>query len=109
MHTTGWHNGGRPEDPGGYGLKFVQRDRDRYFDRDWPEVVLQLDGGDEVTIELSPSFWRSCSELRSAGVGQWLLDQDAAPWMKGSPPGVVVTPVSENHFTARVLRRHALG
>ena len=109
MHATGWHNGGPPLEPAGYGLKFVARDRDKYFQGDWTEVVLDLDGSDEISIELSPSFWRSCTELRSAEVGKWLLSQEAAPWPKGSPPGVVVTPESGNRFTARVLRRRQLG
>jgi hypothetical protein len=109
MHATGWHNGGPPLEPSGYGLKFVARDRDKYFDDEWQTVVLGLEGSDDVTIDLTKSFWRSCTELRSAHVGQWLLAQDAAPWPKGSPPGIVVTPESGNRFTARVLRRRQHG
>ena len=109
MHVSGWHNGGPPLEPAGYGLKFVARDRDKYFDRDWTTVVVALEGADDVELPLSASFWRSCTELRSAQVGSWLLAQGAAPWPKGSPPGVVVTPDVGNRFTARVLRRRQLG
>ena len=109
VHATGWHNGGPPHDPAGYGLKFVGRDRDRYFDESWSNVILELEGAEAVSIQLSRSFWRSCTELRSADVGRWLLSQGAAPWLKGSPPGIVVTPDSDNRFKARVLRRRTLG
>ena len=109
VHATGWHNGGPPLEAAGYGLKFVARDRDKYFSDEWADVVLDLEGGGDATIPLSASFWRSCSELRSAEVGGWLLAQAAAPWPKGSPPGIVITPASGNRFTARVLRRRQLG
>lgn len=109
MHATGWHNGGAPQDPTGYGLKVVARDRDRYFDQEWSDVVLDLEGAGDVRVQLSRSFWRSCTELRSADVGRWLLSQGAAPWLKGNPPGIVVTPDTENRFSARILRRRTLG
>jgi hypothetical protein len=87
----------------------MARDRDKYFSDDWAQVVLDLEGGGAVSIDLSRSFWRSCTELRSSEVGSWLLSQEAAPWPKGSPPGIVVTPEAGNRFTARVLRRRQLG
>jgi len=108
VYATGWHNGTRPEEPNGYGLKIVERDRDKYFDRDWEEVLITLEAGPEVTIALSPSFWRSCSELRSPDVGRWFLENSAAPWRQGSPPGVVVTPLDGNRFSARILKRKRL-
>ncbi len=107
--ASGWHNGSKPEEPGGYGLKILARDRDKYFDREWDEVVVSLEGGENVAISLSKSFWRTSTELRSAEVGQWLLDQAAAPWHKGNAPSVVVTPTEDNRFSARVLKRRTLG
>ena len=108
MRATGWHGGGSPTDPAGYGIKFSDVDRDRYFNPDWDHVVLELEGAEPATVRLSPSFWRRCSELRSANIGRWLLDQSAAPWAKGAPPRVAVDHLSENRFAARVLRRHVL-
>lgn len=115
MLATGWHNGGAGDDPAGYGLKFFAHDRDKYFDPTWESIVLVLDGGEaaaepsEIDLPLTTSFWRSCRELRSADVGQWLLRQEAAPWLKGSPPSVVVTQEDGNRFSARILRRRTLG
>ena len=108
MYATGWHNGSRPEEPDGYGLRLAPRDRDKYFEREWNEVVIALEAGPEVTIALSPSFWRSCSELRSPEVGQWLLASQAAPWRQGSPPGVALAPMDGNRFSARILQRKQL-
>ncbi|HVC70055.1 MAG TPA: hypothetical protein VNC61_07285 [Acidimicrobiales bacterium] len=108
MYATAWHNGGPPEDPAGYGLRLTKADRDRYFDSSWEEVVLEMDGAPAASIPLSPSFWRSCSELRSATIGNWLLSTDAAPWAQGRPPGIAVTPIEGNQFSARLLQRRAL-
>jgi hypothetical protein len=108
MHATASHNGGPLDDPAGYGLKFVARDRDKYFDDSWTEIVLALDGGGDVVIPLGASFWRSSTELRSADIGKWLLHNEVAPWPKGGPPGVIVTPDVDNRFTARILRRRNL-
>ncbi len=108
MYATGWHNGSERDDPTGYGLKLAPRDRDKYFDSSWTEVVLAFDGGGEVSIPLSASFWRTCTEIRSAAIGEWLIERGAAPWPASSPPGVVVTPAEGNHFTARILKRNLL-
>ena len=109
MYATAWHNGGPPREPAGYGLKFIDRDRDVAFDREWTEIVLECEGAEAVTLPLSASFWRSCTELRSAAIGSWLIEAEVAPWMKGSPPGVVVTAIEGNRFSARILKRKALG
>ena len=108
MHATAWHNGGSPADAAGYGIKFTEADRDRYFAKEWDDVMLELDGGNTTAVALSPSFWRSCSELRSAEIGRWLLDRRVAPWLRGNPPSMVVTPLDGNRFSARLLKQHVL-
>jgi hypothetical protein len=43
MRASGWHGGGAvPSEPAGYGLKFEGRDRDKYFDRSWSTVIIEL-------------------------------------------------------------------
>src|SRR5437016_1220883 len=81
-----------------------QRDRDKYFDSTWTEVGVALEDGPEVSVSLSPSFWRTCSELRSADLGRWLLGNGAAPWPAGKPPGIAVSHEQGNRFSARILR-----
>lgn len=110
MLATGWHGGNAasPHEPAGYGVKFTVADRDAYFDESWTHAVLDLDGAGSVSIPLSPSFWRSCSELRSADVGRWFLEAKVAPWPKGNPPGIVVKHIERNRFAARVHIRKTL-
>src|SRR3954471_4032950 len=102
MHATAWHNSVPSTDPTGYGIKFTKPDRDRYFRTEWDSIVLELDESEETSVPLAPSFWRSCSELRSGAIGQWLIDQRVAPWPRGNPPGVVVHHLDGNRFSARV-------
>jgi hypothetical protein len=108
MYATAWHNGGDAREPAGYGLKVTAADRDRYFDSSWTSVIVDLGDSSTAEIPLSQSFWRSSTELRSAEVGQWLLTAEVAPWAKGAPPGVVLTPVEANRFAARILVRRTL-
>jgi len=109
MMANGWHNGGADAtQPAGYGIKFSADDRDRYFDDSWDHVVVNLDGAEPTTIKLSESFWRRCSELRSADIGRWLLASGAAPWPKQDPTKIIVTPVVGNRFIARVHKPKGL-
>lgn len=98
MRATAWNNGSHSASGAGYGLRVSVDDRDRYFDKGWREVVFDLDGEGEATSPVSESFWRRCSELRSAEVGRWLRGRDLAPWPKGSPPNLEVQPVGGNRF-----------
>ena len=108
VRATAWHNGGPPSAPAGYGIKFSTQDRDRHFDPKWSAVTIEMEGGGSALVALTPSFWRSCSELRSADIGRWLLETGAAPWPSRHPPGIAVNHVGENRFAARVLTRHNL-
>jgi len=106
VRATAWHGGAGER--GSYGIKFTEADRDRYFDRSWRDVVLELDGAGTTKARLTPSFWRVCSEVRSRAIGDWLIRARVAPWPTGSPPGLVVTPEGGNRFAVRLLQRHML-
>jgi hypothetical protein len=73
-----------------------------FFDRAWDQITVELDGDGWTQLPLSDSFWRTCSELRSAEIGRWLLRRRLAPWPKGRPPLVVLDHVSGNRFKARL-------
>lgn len=109
VRATGWHNGSALTDPAGYGIRLTARDRDTYFEPTWKTVTVEMDGHEPAIVTIAPSFWRSCPELRSADIGRWLLDAQAAPWAKGSPPGIAVELVADNRFAIRVLKRRTLG
>jgi hypothetical protein len=75
-----------------------------HFDRAWDSVTLDLESGPTVNVSLSPGFWRTCAELRSAEIGRWMLGLDLAPWPSGDPPAMRLTPMGEGSFVVRVRR-----
>ena len=89
--------------------KIEGHNRDKYFDRSWSTVIIELEGGEPAEVQLSQSFWHRCSELRSAEIGRWLLTAGAAPWPTGSPPRIAVLQIEGNRFAARLLPRRSLG
>jgi hypothetical protein len=99
IRVTAWSNGSPLPTGAGYGVKLSHRDRDKYFDPGWDEVIIDLDQGEKVPVSLSDSFWRSCSELRSAAIGRWLLRNSLAPWSRGAPPTVLLSRVGGNWFS----------
>lgn len=109
MRAVGWRGGSADHrSPAGYGIKFTPADRDRHFAPEWTSVVLELADGPTIEVPLTDSFWRSCSELRSADLGRWLLTAGRAPWPKHAPPGITVKPIADNRFSARNLEQRSL-
>ena len=94
-----WSNGSPLSTGAGYGVRLSDRDRDQYFDPEWRQVILFLDRGETVSVRLSKSFWRSCSELRSAAIGRWLPRNGLAPWARGAPPAALLVPEGSNRFS----------
>jgi hypothetical protein len=99
VRVTGWSNGSPLASGAGYGLKISRQDRDRFFDRVWTHIVLDIPGEGSVEIGLSRSFWGTCTELRSASIGRWLVAEGLAPWPTGNPPAVTMVPAGEGRFT----------
>ncbi|WP_434512148.1 hypothetical protein [Desulfitobacterium sp. AusDCA] len=50
MIATAWNNGKHSLTGAGYGLKLDEKDRDYFFDKDWTEVILELDGEDDAVL-----------------------------------------------------------
>jgi hypothetical protein len=101
LRWTAWNNGQHDKSGNGYGLKIPIADRDKYFDRTRGSVkVVVSDSGAEIEVNTNKkSFWSdSCRELISKELGVWLIRRGLAPWPKGSPPQVKVTPLAEGHF-----------
>lgn len=102
MHATAWSNG-RPLSTGaGYGIRLSASDRDRFFDRGLQVVSIYVRDGGPIVVPVSRSFWRSCPELRSAAIGQWLLRNGLAPWPRGNPPALLLSPAEGNGFHLRM-------
>ena len=104
MIVTAWSDGKNLASGAGYGLKLTLADRDRYFKREWPHVVLELEGHPApITVRTAkPSFWDgACRELISKEIGKWLRQNELAPWPKGKPPKLVMEPLTEGRFVVR--------
>lgn len=102
MKVTAWTNA-RPNlgTGSGFGIRLRKVDRDLYFDKSHPRIKLHLKGGQTLTIDLSRSFWRGCTEIRSKEIGKWILDQlgqEKTMWPKGRPPAFDLIPLSKDEF-----------
>ena len=72
--ASAWYGGQRLSSGAGYGLRISRIDRDRFFRTEWSDVTLNLQGSAEsLKVNISTSFWRRCSELRSKEIGHWFL------------------------------------
>ena len=101
--VSGWNNGSPNNETGsGYGIRIPKKSRDKYFERGWKYVVIEFDDGSSTTVKISPSFWRSCPELRSSKIGKWMLKNGLAPWSKGNPPILKLEIVGKRRF--RLIR-----
>ena len=97
MRATGWNNGAWHASGAGYGIRISREDRDRHFDREWPDVEIALPSQVTATVSVSKSFWNCCSELRSAEIGLWMISAGFAPW-QGNPPVMDLARVDKRRF-----------
>jgi hypothetical protein len=101
MIVTAWNNGSHHTSGAGYDIKIEEADRDCYFNPLRANILLELAGTD-TTIEVNTakaSFWNpTCRELIHKDIGKWRLANRLAPWHKGRPPKLELTPLGENHF-----------
>jgi len=99
MQVKGWNNGSFSMSGAGYGIRISRQDRDKFFNRGWSKVVIELEGERElIEVRLSDSFWRGCSELRSAKIGRWMMKNGLAPWERGCPPKLELQQIGDNKF-----------
>lgn len=93
MEAAGWSGGA-------YGIRIKVDDRERHFPRDLPTIWVHA-GDDSGEINLSPSFWRHCPELRGGVVQRWLLREGLAPWPYRKPPKVELLRLTKRDFRLR--------
>ena len=105
MIVTGWSNGAPNNSAGaGYGIRITKEDRDKHFQKEWSSVSIYLDNGTVLDVTLTPSFWKRCHELRNSGIGQWLLDNELAPWPRGKPPKLKLQLTKKRIFRLDISR-----
>ena len=50
-------------------------------------VRIELPGhAAQPLCDVSPTFWTTCPEFRSAEIGRWMTKRGDKPWPPGSPP-----------------------
>jgi hypothetical protein len=99
MIVTGWNDGSPNNTTGaGYGIRISRSDRDRHFEQHWRSVMIEFEGQATTQANLTPSFWRRCTELRGREIGRFLLDHGLAPWPKGRPPKLRLEPTEPRRF-----------
>ena len=106
MKARGWSNGSPSATGSGYGIAISKADRDAHFTSGLGSVTLLLEGGPNVIVMLSASFWRNCPEFRNADIGRWLLNQGLAPWPKGRPPRLRIDTVKPGVLRVQRARRY---
>lgn len=105
MIVTAWNDRRHATSGAGYGLRLSTPDHDRHFRREWREVTVSLPGRTApVTVELTASFWRRCTDLRHPDIGHWLRASGYAPWPKGMPPQFVLESVEDRQFQTLVRK-----
>jgi len=108
MIGTAWRGGYKKNEysnpkKGSYGLKVSVTDRDKYFKRDWDNIVLEIEGKNkEFKVNINKdSFWGPmCRELIHKEIKQWFLEDDIAPWERGKPPKIKLEVVGSNRLRA---------
>ena len=96
---------------GSYGLKVSIADRDRYFEKSWKSVFLELPNGRYAEANIDkPSFWNdSCRELIGSEIGKWFKDFGLVPWPKGSPPKIEILSLGNRQFRVALQVTPARG
>ena len=108
MIVTAWSNGNPNNVTGsGYGIRIKKIDRDRYFSKSNPEIIIRISNGPVINAPLSKSFWRKCSEIRHKEIGKWILhniNKGECRWEKGKPPVFLLEPLSGTEYKLSIAR-----
>lgn len=95
MDAKAWNNG-----EGTYGIRVGFRNRDQFFNPDWTEIKVEVDGAVH-TFPITRGFWNRCPEFRDSGspvIREWLRRHHSLPWPKRHPPRFELIPVGDNRF-----------
>jgi hypothetical protein len=103
MIWTSWNNGKHLHSGAGYGFKISKSDREKYFNKAWQNVKLELmNGANKITIEANTdkkSFWaQKCGELISKDIGIWLYKKGMGKGPRRKPYKVNVTIIGNGVF-----------
>jgi len=95
MTVTGWKGVGT------FGVRVGRSNAALYFRKDWASARIQVDGK-SYEYPLPDTFWERCPEFRGGAIKDWLLENRLAPWVRGHPPRLELTPIADNCFRLSV-------
>jgi hypothetical protein len=96
--VSGWKSGTfLLRRPVALGIRVGRKNAAQFFEKDWGGVFIEMDGL-TIPIRITRTFWSSCPELRNSAIGAWMKKRGLAPWMKGKPPQMRLTPTGGNRF-----------
>jgi hypothetical protein len=107
MIVTAWNNGAHSRTGNGYGFKVSHDDRDAFFQKEWDEILLEIEGESQLQAAAisREAFWsEQGQELTSVALGKWLRRNGLAPWPHLNPPVFVLEPVEDNRFRVSKAR-----
>jgi len=85
---------------GTFGIKISAKGRDKHFRREWKTMRLMIASFGNITVNIDKdSFWKkTCHELISVHLGNWMMAEHLAPWPHGHPPKFTLRPTSPGVF-----------
>ena len=99
INLTGWQGGP-------VGFRVCAKSRTRVLEpvrRTLRQVQLELPGHfARPCCRITPTFWTTCPELRSAEIGLWMEQRGHKPWPEGNPPGAEAELVATVEGTAKM-------
>jgi hypothetical protein len=90
MTATGWKGES-------FGVRVGTENAKAHFPQTWKTIGVEIDGMVH-SFKLNATFWTSCPEFRGKEIKQWLSLHGMAPWPKGKPPALLLTPLGGNRF-----------
>ena len=107
MIVTSWNNGDFNESGSGYGIRIKIKDRGIFFQNHWKTIQIGLEGENEqISVRLSPSFWKKCPELRHMNIGKWFLKNGIGKWKKQVPYHLILNSVEDGIFFLSYRQLH---
>lgn len=98
MEVSGWKSGSFGDQHNTFGIRIGFNNRDKYFQRDWQTVTIELQSGPIIQVPIKDGFWNDCPELRHTAIGEWLQFQRLIPWPHRRPPMLALTPLTGQTF-----------
>ena len=101
MKVTTWNNGTFNPSGAGYGIRIPREFRDAHFKPEWDSVQLHIEDK-VININLKPTFWTTCNELRSKEIGSYLIKHGLGKWDKGQPHILNLELVNRSSFQLKI-------